>query len=618
MEAHPMSAERPPLEEMTLRQLRRVASEYNVSRYSRMRKDQLLEAIKAAQRQRAAKSSQPSEAQAEVVAAKFDVGQASQPTHTVVALAAVDEGLPELPAGYGDSRIMLMPRDPQWAYAYWDIPNSHKEEVRRQGGIRLALRFYDVTDINLDYQRPHSLQQYECDELAREWYLPVPVSDRDYMIEIGYITADGRWLLLARSTAIRVPPVYPSDWVDDQFVTIDWDEALQAKTVLRLGQPARQFAEVTAPVYEKVFALAQAAESQRVAASVVTEETPPESLSSYVFPSGVGKWAEKTESGAGMSGAGMSGAGMSGAGMSGVGMSGVGMSGAGMSGVGMSGVGMSGAGMSGVGMSGVGMPTASGMGLAARTESGGMSGVGMSGVGMAGAGMSGVGMSGVGMYTASGSGAGLLSTGLGARTESGVGMSGVGMMAGTGMSGIGMMSGAGLAGAGLAGTNMSGVGMSGVGMYSTSGTGLYSASGIGMSGVGMAGMPGMGMAGANMSGIGMSGVGMSGVGMSSAGFSASMPPSRPRQFWLVADAELIVYGATEPDATVTIGGRPVQLNPDGTFRFQISFQDGQIDYPIMAVAVDGEQMRSVHMKFIRETPERRTNTEEEAVSEWLP
>jgi hypothetical protein len=93
---------------------------------------------------------------------------------------------------------------------------------------------------------------------------------------------------------------------------------------------------------------------------------------------------------------------------------------------------------------------------------------------------------------------------------------------------------------------------------------------------------------------------------------------RPRKFWLVADAELIIYGATEPDATVTIGGRPVQLNPDGTFRFQMSFQDGVIDFPIMAVAADGEQTRSVHLTFNRETPERRTNTKEEATLEWLP
>lgn len=571
-----MSAERPPLEEMTLRQLRRVASEYNVSRYSRMRKDQLLEAIKEAQRTRFSSTVPPRtlEAQAEVEAAKFDVGQTDL---TVVSLAVVDEALPDLPIGYGDSRIVLMPRDPQWAYAYWDIPNNHKENLRQQGGIRLALRFYDVTDINLDYQRPHSLQQYECDELAREWYLPVPVSDREYAVEIGYIAMDGRWLLLARSASVRIPPVYPSDWVDDQFLTIGWDEALQGKTFLKLEHPSRKYEQVMAPVPEKVFAMAQAAEAQRVAGSVFgsAQQVPEEALSSYVFPSGVGKWAEKTESGVGMSGVGMAARTESG-----VGMSGVGMSGAGMSGVGMSGVGMAARTESGVGMSGVGMYSTSGMG--------------MSGVGMAGRTESGIGMSGVGMYTTSGAGmSGIGMMGLAGRTESGVGMSGVGM---------------------------SGVGMSGVGMYTTSGAGM---SGIGMMGLESRTESGIGMSGIGMyttSGMGMSGVGIyttSGMGMSGVGFSASMPPIRPRQFWLIADAELIVYGATEPDATVTIGGRPIKLNPDGTFRFQMSFQDGLIDYPIMAVAADGEQTRSLHMKFTRETPERNTNTKEEAVPEWL-
>jgi hypothetical protein len=109
---------------------------------------------------------------------------------------------------------------------------------------------------------------------------------------------------------------------------------------------------------------------------------------------------------------------------------------------------------------------------------------------------------------------------------------------------------------------------------------------------------------------------MSGLNMSGVGFSASAPPIRPRKFWLVADAELIVYGATEPDASVTVGGNPIQLAPDGTFRFQTAFPDGQIDYPIMAVASDGEQNRSIHMKFERRTPERRTNTKEEAQEEW--
>jgi hypothetical protein len=144
----------------------------------------------------------------------------------------------------------------------------------------------------------------------------------------------------------------------------------------------------------------------------------------------------------------------------------------------------------------------------------------------------------------------------------------------------------------------------------------------GMSGVGVAGVTGMsgaGLYGMGMSGVGMYGLGMSGIGMFSASgvgmFSASAAPERSRKFWLLADAELIVYGATEPDAIVTIGGVPIKLNPDGTFSFRLSFQDGMLDYPIMAVAADGEQMRQIRMKFTRETPLRNTNTKDEAQEE---
>lgn len=417
-----MVKQRPPLEEMTLRQLRRVASEYSISRYSRMRKSQLLEEIKKAEQAQKTPTQNvshlsplPLEAQEQVEAAKFELGQDDL---TGGDLASVDEGLKDLPDGYGESRIVLLPRDPQWGYTYWDVPNEKKQELRSQGGQQLALRVYDVTDIDINYQSPHSVQEYPCDELAREWFLPIPVSDRDYVVDIGYRCFDGRWLVLARSLPVHVPPVYPSDWIEDTFISVNWEEDLKGKTFVELEAPARKLSipGTGNAIYDEIFGMVGDLEAQRVAGSLfgsMHQAAAPESaISSYIFPSGVGMWA---------------------------------------------------------------VPTASGI---------------------------------------------------------------------------------------------------------------------------------------NMSGVGMT---MSGVGM-----GASEAPPRPRQFWLVADAELIVYGATEPDATVTIGGQPIKLNPDGTFRFQMSFQDGLIDYPIMAVAADGEQNRSIHMKFTRETPHRHTNTKEEAVPEWLP
>ena len=422
------------LEEMTLRQLRRVASVCGVSRYSRMRKSQLLEEIQKIQSNTTHSPSTELEAQLTVEAGKFELGIVVD--LTAEELAGVDEGLGDLPSGYGDSRIVLLPRDPQWAYAYWDIPIEHKNELRHHGGQQLALRIYDVTDINLDYQSPHSIQEYPIDEMAREWYLPIPVSDRSYAIDIGYRCGDGRWLVLARSASVGIPPVYPSDWIEDVFITVPWEEELIDRTFVELIPPSYNktaddsvtgtagttgTAEATGnsnteqnAIYERIFGMTAATESLRISGSLYgsMQQSPLESVSSFVFPSGVGMWAQPTTFGG------------------------------------------------------------------------------------------------------------------------------------------------------------------------------------------------------NMSGVGMSGVGMSGMGMDSS--------DRQRQFWLIADAELIVYGATEPDAAVSIGGRQIKLNPDGTFRFQMSFQDGNIDYPIVAVAKDGEQQRSVHMTFDRSTPSRNTNTKEEAVAEkWF-
>ncbi len=90
-----------------------------------------------------------------------------------------------------------------------------------------------------------------------------------------------------------------------------------------------------------------------------------------------------------------------------------------------------------------------------------------------------------------------------------------------------------------------------------------------------------------------------------------------RSFWLVADAELIVYGATEPSAKLTIGGEDVPLAADGTFRIQVPFRDGTQKYDIKAVDVSGEQEKSISMKFDRTTPLDDTNEKDNAETEWF-
>jgi len=84
---------------------------------------------------------------------------------------------------------------------------------------------------------------------------------------------------------------------------------------------------------------------------------------------------------------------------------------------------------------------------------------------------------------------------------------------------------------------------------------------------------------------------------------ASQAPEKSagKKFWLVADCELILYGATQPDAFVTVSGRKVNLNPDGTFSMRFALRDGMTDLPIKAISRDESDSRGIDISVARKT-----------------
>jgi hypothetical protein len=74
-----------------------------------------------------------------------------------------------------------------------------------------------------------------------------------------------------------------------------------------------------------------------------------------------------------------------------------------------------------------------------------------------------------------------------------------------------------------------------------------------------------------------------------------------RGFWFNVNVELLVYGATEPDARVTVGGRPIALRPDGSFSLRFAFPDGRHELQALAVAADGSDARMAEFRFERAT-----------------
>ncbi|MEM9217967.1 MAG: DUF4912 domain-containing protein [Cyanobacteria bacterium P01_F01_bin.150] len=103
------------------------------------------------------------------------------------------------------NRLILVPRDGKDAYAYWEISQEKQAALKERGGQKMALRLYDVTGIDPRKQKPHGVQQFDCNEADNDLHVTVPAADRTYLADLGYIAEDGKWLRLAHAAPVQVP-----------------------------------------------------------------------------------------------------------------------------------------------------------------------------------------------------------------------------------------------------------------------------------------------------------------------------------------------------------------------------------------------------------------------------
>jgi hypothetical protein len=83
------------------------------------------------------------------------------------------------------------------------------------------------------------------------------------------------------------------------------------------------------------------------------------------------------------------------------------------------------------------------------------------------------------------------------------------------------------------------------------------------------------------------------------GADALMPRRKPFNFEL--DAELIVYGVSEPDAHITLQGDPVKLRSDGTFTVRFSLPNCRQVIPAVACSANGLEQRTIVLAVERNT-----------------
>ena len=350
---------------LTLRQLRQEASKLSVPLYSRKTKAVLVDLIVKYQKTATEKSS---------------INQTKKISKS--SLQPIKEEV--------ETKIVFLPRDPEWAYVFWQISENDRDKAQSLGANKLCLRLYDASNNVEGKLNQGTLREIAVDSYSTEWYLPIPLADKDYRVELGY-KYGFKWMSLAFSSISHVPGSHPSEQILDKFVPFNL-ESPPAQT--SSSDQSLKGGEVNG-LHERLY---QAATSFPIRRKVGSEEFMEDMNST------------------------------------------------------------------------------------------------------------------------------------------------------------------------LSDTNLT-----------DSGAGQWS-SGLNESGSGIV---------------------------------------KNRSFWLVADAELIVYGATDPSAKLTIGEEEVPLAADGTFRLQVPFRDGTQKYEIKAVDSYGDQEKSITMKFDRSTPHDDTNERDNAETEWF-
>ena len=130
-----------------------------------------------------------------------------------------------IPAGYGETKLVLLVRDPWWLYAYWEIRGEHSDDIRRQipdrerSMARSVLRLYEVAEDEVW----HPCGDIQLKELANNWYIHVGEPNHSWMAELGWLTASGKFYPLVRSNLVRTPRYGPSEVIDEEWMCPDDD-----------------------------------------------------------------------------------------------------------------------------------------------------------------------------------------------------------------------------------------------------------------------------------------------------------------------------------------------------------------------------------------------------------
>ena len=242
------------LKDCNKRELARMAKDRGIPGWHAMRKDQLVRALTSAiapssssgRSSGTSKNPRPDVKPRDVRRQKTPADSHSQHGQSAAANVAPPRTLDH---GCVKDRIITSVRDPYWLHTYWELSRTTLGRAQAAMGqewhsAKPILRLVDVTSEDTTSNAERVVRDIPIHGGVNNWYIDVCDPPRSYRVDIGYLSRQGRFFVLARSNVVTTPRVGCNDLLDEHWASVDSQYQTIFKQSLHGGSASRDLLEI--------------------------------------------------------------------------------------------------------------------------------------------------------------------------------------------------------------------------------------------------------------------------------------------------------------------------------------------------------------------------------------
>jgi len=122
-------------------------------------------------------------------------------------------------------RVVLMVRDPYWLQVHWELSSGSIQRAQAAMAehwhtAKPVIRLLEIPTKGTTSSTEMVVRDVEIHGGVNNWYIDVPDPPKGYRVEIGYVTATGRFHSIARSNSVMTPQPGISSSLDHNWLDV--------------------------------------------------------------------------------------------------------------------------------------------------------------------------------------------------------------------------------------------------------------------------------------------------------------------------------------------------------------------------------------------------------------